>query len=209
MNEIKARYFSAMAAEIERYGGKVEKNIGDAIMAVFGRVRAREDDAIRGVQAAAGMVDALHGLNEEFAKFYGVQLDGPDRRQHRRGRREHRRARDDEPRDRRRGQRRRPARAERAGERGPDRRGHVRAGPRLRRGRARRADAQGQGRAGARVPAAWRPRHDRGDGPPGLAVHRPRVRDGHPERRVRRVGRRSAEPGSSRSSATPASARPG
>ena len=74
MNEIKARYFAAMAAEIERYGGKVEKNIGDAIMAVFGRVRAREDDAIRGVQAAASMVDTLHVLNEEFAKFYGVQL---------------------------------------------------------------------------------------------------------------------------------------
>ena len=74
MNEIKARYFAAMAAEIERHGGKVEKNIGDAIMAVFGRVRAREDDAIRGVQAAASMVDTLHVLNEEFAKFYGVQL---------------------------------------------------------------------------------------------------------------------------------------
>ena len=37
MNEIKARYFSSMAVEIERHGGKVEKNIGDAIMAVFGR----------------------------------------------------------------------------------------------------------------------------------------------------------------------------
>ena len=70
MNEIKARYF-AMAAEIERYGGKVEKNIGDAIMAVFGRVRAREDDAIQ-ASGAASMVDTLHVLNEEFAKFYGV-----------------------------------------------------------------------------------------------------------------------------------------
>src|SRR3954451_23761149 len=56
MNEIKARYFSTMAAEVERHGGKVEKNIGDAIMAVFGRIRAREDDALRGVQAAASMV---------------------------------------------------------------------------------------------------------------------------------------------------------
>src|SRR4029079_1410507 len=68
MNEIKARYFSAMAVEIERHGGKVEKNIGDAIMAVFGRVRAREDDALRGVLAAAGMVASLLRLNEEFAR---------------------------------------------------------------------------------------------------------------------------------------------
>jgi class 3 adenylate cyclase/tetratricopeptide (TPR) repeat protein len=74
MNEIKARYFAAMAAEIERYGGKVEKNIGDAIMAVFGRVRAREDDALRGVQAAASMVATLESLNKEFEQYYGVQL---------------------------------------------------------------------------------------------------------------------------------------
>jgi class 3 adenylate cyclase/tetratricopeptide (TPR) repeat protein len=74
MNEIKARYFSTMAVEIERHGGKVEKNIGDAIMAVFGRVRAREDDALRGVQAAAGMVASLLRLNEEFAQNYGVRL---------------------------------------------------------------------------------------------------------------------------------------
>jgi class 3 adenylate cyclase/tetratricopeptide (TPR) repeat protein len=74
MNEIKARYFSTMAVEIERHGGKVEKNIGDAIMAVFGRVRAREDDAIRGVRAAAGMVEALHRLNEEFETRYAVRL---------------------------------------------------------------------------------------------------------------------------------------
>jgi class 3 adenylate cyclase/tetratricopeptide (TPR) repeat protein len=74
MNEIKARYFATMRAEIEHYGGNVEKNIGDAIMAVFGRVRAREDDALRGVQAAASMVAKLHSLNEEFEQFYGVRL---------------------------------------------------------------------------------------------------------------------------------------
>jgi class 3 adenylate cyclase/tetratricopeptide (TPR) repeat protein len=74
MNEIKARYFSSMAAEIEHHGGKVEKNIGDAIMAVFGRVRAREDDALRGVQAAFSMVASLQRLNEEFAQNYGVRL---------------------------------------------------------------------------------------------------------------------------------------
>ena len=74
MNEIKARYFSSMAVEIERHGGKVEKNIGDAIMAVFGRIRAREDDALRGVQAAASMVATLHRLNEEFEQYYGVRL---------------------------------------------------------------------------------------------------------------------------------------
>jgi class 3 adenylate cyclase/tetratricopeptide (TPR) repeat protein len=74
MNEIKARYFSSMAEEIERHGGHVEKNIGDAIMAVFGRIRANEDDALRGVRAAAGMVSKLIELNDEFERFYGVRL---------------------------------------------------------------------------------------------------------------------------------------
>ena len=74
MNEIKARYFSTMAVEIERHGGKVEKNIGDAIMAVFGLIRAREDDALRAVRAAHGMQEALARLNEELASYYGVQI---------------------------------------------------------------------------------------------------------------------------------------
>ena len=74
MNEIKARYFSAMGAEIRRHGGEVEKNIGDAIMAVFGRIRAREDDALRAVRAAHGMRQVLADLNDEFQQFYGVQI---------------------------------------------------------------------------------------------------------------------------------------
>ena len=44
-----------MAAEITRHGGKIEKYIGDAIMAVFGLPRAHEDDALRAVRAAYGM----------------------------------------------------------------------------------------------------------------------------------------------------------
>ena len=74
MNEIKARYFGSMAAEIERHGGKVEKNVGDAIMAVFGLVRAREDDALRAVRAAAGMQARLARLNEDLARLYGVTI---------------------------------------------------------------------------------------------------------------------------------------
>ncbi|MFL6065340.1 MAG: adenylate/guanylate cyclase domain-containing protein, partial [Friedmanniella sp.] len=52
LHEVKERYFQAMAAEIARHGGKVEKYIGDAIMAVFGLPRTHEDDALRAVRAA-------------------------------------------------------------------------------------------------------------------------------------------------------------
>ena len=45
LRAILSRYFSAMSTVIESWGGTIEKYIGDAIMAVFGVPRAREDDA--------------------------------------------------------------------------------------------------------------------------------------------------------------------
>jgi class 3 adenylate cyclase len=72
--EVKERYFRAMVAEIERHGGKVEKYIGDAIMAVFGLPRAHEDDALRAVRAVAGMQAALSRVNEILRREYGVAL---------------------------------------------------------------------------------------------------------------------------------------
>jgi class 3 adenylate cyclase/tetratricopeptide (TPR) repeat protein len=74
MNEIKARYFGAMADQIRAHGGEVEKNVGDAIMAVFGRIRAHEDDALRAVRAAHGMQVVLAQINEDFQRFYGVRI---------------------------------------------------------------------------------------------------------------------------------------
>jgi class 3 adenylate cyclase/tetratricopeptide (TPR) repeat protein len=74
MSEIKKRYFTVMAAQIERHGGTIEKYIGDAIMAVFGIPRAHEDDALRAVRAAHGMQRELTNLNADFQRFYGVEL---------------------------------------------------------------------------------------------------------------------------------------
>ena len=69
-----ARYYEAMRAVIERHGGTVEKFIGDAVMAVFGVPRIREDDALRAVRAAAEMGEALDGLNEELRTAHGVDI---------------------------------------------------------------------------------------------------------------------------------------
>jgi class 3 adenylate cyclase/tetratricopeptide (TPR) repeat protein len=74
LHEVKERYFKAMAAEIQRHGGKIEKYIGDAIMAVFGLPRAHEDDALRAVRAAVGMKDILQQVNAELGTRFGVQL---------------------------------------------------------------------------------------------------------------------------------------
>ncbi|HVQ01923.1 MAG TPA: adenylate/guanylate cyclase domain-containing protein, partial [Burkholderiaceae bacterium] len=74
LHEVKERYFKAMAAEIARHGGKVEKYIGDAIMAVFGLPRAHEDDALRAVRAALGMQQTLARVNADLQARYGVSL---------------------------------------------------------------------------------------------------------------------------------------
>src|SRR5687768_8418188 len=74
LHEVKERYFKAMAAEIARHGGKIEKYIGDAIMAVFGLPRAHEDDALRAVRAAVDMRDKLNELNAALEKRFGVTL---------------------------------------------------------------------------------------------------------------------------------------
>ena len=52
-------YFERVRAEIERFGGTVEKFIGDAVMAAFGAPVAHEDDAERAVRAALAIRDAL------------------------------------------------------------------------------------------------------------------------------------------------------
>jgi class 3 adenylate cyclase/tetratricopeptide (TPR) repeat protein len=74
LHEVKERYFRAMSSAIARHGGRVEKYIGDAIMAVFGLPRAHEDDALRAVRAAADMNAALDGVNAGLLQRYGVKL---------------------------------------------------------------------------------------------------------------------------------------
>ncbi len=61
-----SRYFDAMREVLQGHGGRVEKYIGDAVMAVFGVPQVREDDALRAVRAAAEMRKALGSLNAEL-----------------------------------------------------------------------------------------------------------------------------------------------
>jgi class 3 adenylate cyclase/tetratricopeptide (TPR) repeat protein len=65
IRELLSRYFERCRTLIERYGGTVEKFIGDAVMAVWGTPVAREDDAERAVRAALALVHAVTALGEE------------------------------------------------------------------------------------------------------------------------------------------------
>jgi class 3 adenylate cyclase/tetratricopeptide (TPR) repeat protein len=55
-------YFDQTREIIGRYGGTVEKFIGDAVMAVWGAPVAHENDAERAVRAALDVVSAVPGL---------------------------------------------------------------------------------------------------------------------------------------------------
>lgn len=58
------RYFIEMRSTVERHGGRVQKFIGDAVVALFGLPVAHEDDGLRAVRAAVEMHGRLNALNE-------------------------------------------------------------------------------------------------------------------------------------------------
>ena len=58
-------YYVRLRRELERFGGTVEKFIGDAVVAVFGAPAVHEDDPERAVRAAFAVVEAIRQLNEE------------------------------------------------------------------------------------------------------------------------------------------------
>jgi class 3 adenylate cyclase/tetratricopeptide (TPR) repeat protein len=65
VRELLSRYFEEARRLIERYGGTVEKFIGDAVMAVWGTPVAQEDDAERAVRAALDLIAAVSSLGQE------------------------------------------------------------------------------------------------------------------------------------------------
>ena len=70
--ELLNRYFELAREVIGRYGGTVEKFIGDAVMAVWGAPVAREDDAERAVRAGLELVDAVQTLGPGIQARAGV-----------------------------------------------------------------------------------------------------------------------------------------
>jgi class 3 adenylate cyclase/tetratricopeptide (TPR) repeat protein len=72
VRETLTRYFDLCSQVIGRYGGTVEKFIGDAVMAVWGAPIAHEDDAERAVRAAIELVDAVRVLAPNAQARAGV-----------------------------------------------------------------------------------------------------------------------------------------
>jgi class 3 adenylate cyclase/tetratricopeptide (TPR) repeat protein len=67
------RALMRLGEEVERYGGTVDKYIGDNVMAIFGAPVAHEDDAERAVRAGLGMQGAMEEINAGLPE--GVHFD--------------------------------------------------------------------------------------------------------------------------------------
>ncbi|HEX2141345.1 MAG TPA: adenylate/guanylate cyclase domain-containing protein, partial [Candidatus Limnocylindria bacterium] len=65
VRELLTRYFDTARSLVGRYGGTIEKFIGDAVMAVWGTPTTNEDDAERAVRAALDLTAAVAALGEE------------------------------------------------------------------------------------------------------------------------------------------------
>ncbi|HZS94527.1 MAG TPA: adenylate/guanylate cyclase domain-containing protein [Chloroflexota bacterium] len=74
VTEVMNRCFEVLSEPIVRYGGTIDKYVGDAIMARFGAPRAHEDDAVRAVAAALDMQHAMAEFDAELRRDGGPGL---------------------------------------------------------------------------------------------------------------------------------------
>ena len=68
------RALQRLGAEVTRFGGSVDKYIGDNVMAVFGAPVAHEDDPERAVRAGLAMQAAMEEINERIVDIAGAEF---------------------------------------------------------------------------------------------------------------------------------------
>src|SRR5712691_5983293 len=72
VRSVLAPYYARLRSELERFGGTVEKFIGDAVMALFGAPVAHEDDPERAVRAALSIRDWVAEEQAELRVRIGI-----------------------------------------------------------------------------------------------------------------------------------------
>lgn len=74
VREIMNSCFDALVPTIEKYGGAIDKFIGDEIMALFGAPIAKENDAERALRASLEMMERLEVFNQEKGVKLGLHF---------------------------------------------------------------------------------------------------------------------------------------
>ena len=81
--------------EVTRFGGRVDKHMGDAVMALWGTEHAHEDDVERAVRAGIALLEALAGIpRRDGSDAVDARRDQHRSRPRRRGRNNERAHRD-------------------------------------------------------------------------------------------------------------------
>jgi len=68
-------YFEIMCSIIKKYGGTVDKLIGDAMLAVFGAPISYEDNTLRAVNASIEMINSLKKIDTKKINLSGKALN--------------------------------------------------------------------------------------------------------------------------------------
>ncbi len=66
--------FERLAANVTEFGGRVDKVLGDGMLAMFGAPVAHEDDAERAVRASFAMLETVEEFNREFMARLQVRV---------------------------------------------------------------------------------------------------------------------------------------
>jgi ABC-type oligopeptide transport system substrate-binding subunit/class 3 adenylate cyclase len=74
LSQIMSAYYDSITPSIKKYGGIIEKRVGDTVMAVFGLPQAHENDPENSIRAALEMQQALFTLNDRMETEWGFRL---------------------------------------------------------------------------------------------------------------------------------------
>lgn len=73
-HDLLERFFEMVDQIVSRYGGMVDKQVGDTVMAVFGAPTAHDDDSERALRTAADLHRQISELGETLSRDLSVQI---------------------------------------------------------------------------------------------------------------------------------------
>jgi class 3 adenylate cyclase len=74
VHAVTERFFQLVDSLIERFGGAIDKHIGDCVMGVFGAPTAHGNDPERAVRAALAIREAVPALGADLGRPIGVHI---------------------------------------------------------------------------------------------------------------------------------------